>query len=87
MATHAAFTTIDEAITHNLTLALLGLEHARMNGKDVKPRYIGLHRPARGAGCPAAGRCARRVRPRRRTARAQATASRSNRLHTRWLAA
>ena len=28
MATHASFATIDEAITHNLTLALLGLEHA-----------------------------------------------------------
>ena len=41
MGDHAAFTTIDEAITHPLTLALLGLEAAgRLQG--VAPRYIGL---------------------------------------------
>ena len=42
MATWASFTTIDDALTHNLTLALLGLEHARISSKDVAPRYIGL---------------------------------------------
>ena len=43
MATHASFTTIDEAITHNLTLALLGLEYVKSRTlQNVNPRYIGL---------------------------------------------
>ena len=43
MATWASFTTIDEALTHNLMLALLGLEHAHVSGDNMLvPRYIGL---------------------------------------------
>ena len=43
MATWASFTTIDEAITHNLTLALLGLEHvSSFSLHEGVPRYIGL---------------------------------------------
>ena len=42
MATWASFTTIDEALTHKLTLALLALEHVRISCNEVAPRNIGL---------------------------------------------
>ena len=61
MATWASFTTIDEAITHNVMLALLGLEHIkRTNLDNMVPRYIGL-REAPGEQPPEAvlGVCAR----------------------------
>ena len=61
MATHASFTTIDEAITHNLTLALLGLEYVKsVRLQSAIPRYIGL-REVPGAQPPDAvlGVCAR----------------------------
>ena len=61
MATWASFTTIDDALTHNLTLALLGLEHAHIpGGNRLVPRYIGL-REVPGAQPPDAvlGVCAR----------------------------
>ena len=59
MATWASFTTIDDALTHH-TLALLGLEHVKMKGSNVVPRYIGL-REVPGAQPPDAvlGVCAR----------------------------
>ena len=43
MATWTSFTTIDDALTHNLTLALLGLEHGHLPSDNrLVPRYIGL---------------------------------------------
>ena len=61
MATWASFTTIDDALTHNLTLALPGLDHARIRGGNVVVAlFIGM-REVMGARPPDAvlGVCAR----------------------------
>lgn len=43
MSTDASFTIIDDALTHNMTLALLGLEYVKSSRlNNVTPRYIGL---------------------------------------------